>query len=195
MVVRVAACLGEVSAVCAEGRAVDGAGQTAQGGGDDQLRTHVGERHGGCGGAGVAAVVTCAECEAESADCAGNFDGVVHTECGLNQRDDGGSGGQLGCGAVNVGGVLCGGEHDASQALHVLEGLDVLPPVFGGDGVDSHPCDDAGVEHTDDLFAGGVLLFRGAAVFEVDDDGVSLGFEGLFKNFFGGVGAHEEPRA
>lgn len=103
--------------------------------------------------------------------------------------------GQLGCGAVNVGGVLCGSEHDASQALHVLEGLDVLPPVFGGDGVDSHPCDDAGVEHTDDLFASGVLLFGGAAVFEVDNDGVGLGFEGLFKDFFGGVGAHEEPGA
>ena len=41
VVVRVAACLGEVSTVCAESRAVDGAGQTTQGGGDDQLRTHV----------------------------------------------------------------------------------------------------------------------------------------------------------
>ena len=65
--------------------------------------------------------------------------------------------------------------------------------MFGGDGVDSHPCDHAGVEHTNDLFAGGVLLFGRAAVFEVDNDGVSLGFEGFFKNFFGGVGAHEEP--
>ena len=91
--------------------------------------------------------------------------------------------------------MLCGGEHDASQALDVLEGLDVLPPVLGGDGVDTNPGNHAGVQHADDLFAGGVLLFGGATVFQVDNDGVGLGFEGLFKDFFGGVSAHKEPGA
>ena len=167
------------------------AGQTTQSGGNDQLRTHVGERHGGCGGTGVTAVVAGTEGQAESADGASNFDRVVHAQGRFNQRNNRGTGGQFGGGAVDVGGVLCGGEHDASQTLDVLEGFDVLPPLLGGDSVDTNPGNHARVQHADDLFAGGVLLFGRATVLKVNNDGVGLGFEGPLKNVFGGVGANE----
>ena len=131
------------------------------------MRAHIGECHGGVAGTSIAAVIACSEGDAEGSDSAGDFDGVVHPESRFDKRDDGRSGGQFGGGAVDIGRVLCGGEHNAAQTFGVFEGFNVFPPVLGGDSVDAHPCDHAGVEHFDDSTAGFVFFVFGAPVFEV----------------------------